>query len=129
MYSPQQQSVGPREILLAVVLVVAGVILMGALMGSPTAQPARAPQAVPAGSQADGPPRELDDPAKASAHADELARRSGGDLNRLSEQDQRWLDASTAGHAREFLAARRKALEKPFKPAHDAKEKPAPKTP
>ncbi|MCW3054887.1 MAG: hypothetical protein JWN14_4057 [Chthonomonadales bacterium] len=118
MFSPQQKSVGPREILVAMAAVLAVVILLGWISAPRAAPPAAAP--APANLKADGPPRELDDPAKASRHADELARQSGGDLNRLSEQDQRWLDASTAGHAKEFLVERLKALKTktPSRPEH-----------
>ncbi|MCW3100562.1 MAG: hypothetical protein JWL77_6180 [Chthonomonadaceae bacterium] len=126
MSSPQQQSVGPREILFAIIAIIGVVILLGWLSAPRTVPPvaAAAPAAqTPPGS---GLSRELDDPAKASVHADELARKSGGDLSKLSEMDQRWLDASTAGHAQEFLTERQKALSKH---GHAAKEKPLPKTP
>ena len=108
MSFPQQQSVGPREIVAAVVAVLGVVLLLGWLSAPRSAPPPASP--AHGAPQTPGPPRELDDPKNASVHADALARQSGGDLTKLSEQDQRWLDASTAGHAREFLAARVKAL-------------------
>jgi len=126
MFSPQQKSVGAREILVAVTAVIGVVILLGWISAPRADAPAAAP--APANLKADGPPRELDDPAKASRHADDLARQSGGDLNRLSEQDRRWLDASTAGHAKEFLVERLKALKTPSRPK-PPKEKPHPRTP
>jgi hypothetical protein len=121
MSSPQQ-SVGPREILLAIIAAIGVVILLGWLSAPRTAPPvsAAATAQAPPGS---GPPRQLDDPAKAAVHADELARKSGGDLSKLSEMDQRWLDASTAGHAKEFLMERQKALKARSKPGHAAQEK------
>lgn len=53
-------------------------------------------------------PAFVKDPVKAGIHADELARKSKGDISKLSAEDARWLNSITAGNAEEFLKKRAK---------------------
>jgi hypothetical protein len=71
--------------------------------------PGEAPPRKPPASNLNSPdsrPEYVDQPEKAAERADMLARQSNGDWNKLSQKDQRWLDAATAGYAREFLSKR-----------------------
>ena len=71
--------------------------------------PVEAPPRKPPASNPTAPdsrPDYVDQPEKAAARANMLARQSNGDWNKISQKDQRWLDAATAGHAREFLSKR-----------------------
>ena len=51
-----------------------------------------------------GLPNYIADPEAGARHTKELARKSGGDWNKLSEEEQRWLNSMTAGHGPRMLA-------------------------
>ena len=50
-----------------------------------------------------GLPNYIADPEAGARHTKVLARKSGGDWEKLAEEEQRWLDALTAGHGQRML--------------------------
>lgn len=101
---------------------VGGLVCVLLILGSAVPRmPVSAPPPTPA-SDTGAPvvrPAYADDFEQAAKRVDVLARQTKGDFSKLSEQDQRWLDAETAGHAREFLRKRARFLETKDKKSRD----------
>jgi hypothetical protein len=55
-------------------------------------------------------PNYMDDPRGASRKVDALARRTRGDFDRLSDFEQKWINAMTAGYGPQLLWRRTKQL-------------------
>jgi hypothetical protein len=55
-------------------------------------------------------PNYMDDPGAASRRVDALARRTRGDFDQLSDLEQKWINAMTAGYGPQLLWRRTKQL-------------------
>lgn len=62
--------------------------------------------AVPRQETPEGLPNYMVDSLSASRRVDELARRTRGDFNRLTELEQRWINGMAAGYGHELLRMR-----------------------
>lgn len=73
----------------------------------------------------DGVPDYLSNPEEGARHVDQLARRSGGDFDRLTPHEQRWLNSLTAGRGRAMLRLRARRLGLPGNPPPESSRRPA----
>ncbi len=112
---------------LAVAALIAAFLILLYALGS-NVTPAPAPPAPPMKSSIPDPAQ---DPAAARAHVETLAKQYGNNFDRLSEEDQRFLDGLTAGHGKALLSTtvqrlRQSASQVPGRAApgsHHAEEK------
>ena len=103
-YSPRQD-LEPSElriiVLLAIPLTLA-LLLISAALTKPPAKHAAPPELGLAA--IGGHVNYVADPDKAQTEVTRLAKASGGNFLRLSDDDQRWLDGMTAGHGAQLIA-------------------------
>jgi hypothetical protein len=55
-------------------------------------------------------PNYVQEPEASKRHAEALVVKSGGDFSRLAPEEQRWLNALTAGHGAEMVRKRAASL-------------------
>jgi hypothetical protein len=64
----------------------------------------------PAATTPGGLPNYLQEPRAASDRVNELAKRTRGDFNRLTDLEQRWINSMTAGYGHQLLRMRTRLL-------------------
>lgn len=95
----------PFVVILVIVVIVAGIV--NGTAGPPAATGRGA--SAQSGRPGNGLPA-IDDPTAMAEYGDRLAKRSGGDFSRLSDDERAWMDSVSTGHGAAALQLRYRAL-------------------